>query len=246
MTFRPCVVVPVYNHGDGAHALAERLAPLRLPTIMVNDGSAPPCTVELRRLAAQHDWLLLLEHGDNQGKGGAVLSGLREAHAKGFSHALQIDADGQHNASDIPRFLALAERNPRAMIAGEPQFDASMPRGRYLARYLTHVWVWIETLSFTIRDSMCGFRVYPLDQVIGIANRCHLGRRMDFDPEIMVRLYWQGVPIVSVPTRVTYPEHGQSNFRLLQDNALITWMHIRLVFGMLWRAPLLVYRRATS
>ncbi len=246
MIFRPCVLVPIYNHGAGACALAERLAPLRLPTIIVNDGSAPPSTAELRCLAAQHDWLQLLEHADNQGKGSAVLTGLREAHARGFSHALQIDADGQHNADDIPRFLTIAEQNPQAVIAGEPQFDASVPKVRYIARYLTHVWVWIETLSFAIRDSMCGFRVYPVGPVIDIANRCRLGRRMDFDSEILVRLYWQGVQVVSLPTSVIYPQHGLSNFRLLQDNVLITWMHVRLVFGMLRYAPRLLYRRIMS
>ena len=243
MTFSPCVVVPVYDHEDGARALTKRLAPLKLPTIMVNDGSGDSCTVELRRLAQLYDWLHLMEHVRNQGKGGAVLSGMREAHARGFTHALQIDADGQHDVGDIPRFLRLAENHPQAMVAGEPQFDASIPRLRYMARYLTHVWVWIETLSFTIRDSMCGFRVYPIGPVIGLANRCRLGRHMDFDTDIMVRLYWLGMPIVSVPTKVIYPLGGRSNFRLLKDNALITWMHLRLVLGMLRRAPTLICRR---
>lgn len=246
MTFHPCVVVPVYNHAAGARTLAQRLDAMHLATIMVNDGSGADCTSELRDLTKKYDWLEVLEHSHNQGKGGAVLSGLRQAYARGFSHALQIDADGQHDARDIPRFLALAERNPTALIAGQPQFDASAPKGRFVARYLTHVWVWIETLSFTIRDSMCGFRVYPLEQVIGLADSCRLGQRMDFDPEVMVRLHWRGVRILSVPTRVVYPEDGQSGFRLVLDNVLITRMHVRLVFGMLWRAPLLLYRKAAS
>jgi len=246
MTFHPCVVVPVYNHGAGARALAERLDAMHLPVIMVNDGSTPDCTAELRGLAQRYDWLEVLEHSENQGKGGAVLSGLRQAYARGYSHALQIDADGQHDPNDIPRFLEIAEHNPAALIAGQPQFDASAPKGRFVARYLTHVWVWIETLSFAIRDSMCGFRVYPLEQVIGLADSCRLGKRMDFDPEVMVRLHWLGVEILSLPTKVVYPADGQSGFRLVLDNVLITRMHVRLVFGMLWRAPMLLYRRATS
>ncbi len=235
MTFRVCIVVPVFNHGSGAAALAEKLANTALPTIMVDDGSDDTCRAVLQALSVRHDWLKLLEHTENRGKGAAVLTGLRAAHAQGFSHAVQIDADGQHDPGDIPRFLACAEANPDAVIAGCPMFDKSVPRGRLVARYLTHVWVWIETLSLTIRDSMCGFRVYPLAQVVRLADRVRLGRRMDFDPEILVRLHWEGVSILAFPTKVTYPADGSSHFKLWRDNCLISWMHTRLFFGMLWR-----------
>ncbi len=243
MSFRPCIIVPVYNHGAEAGSLAERLAPLKLPTLIVDDGSDAASAAALAALMRRHDWIQVLRHQENAGKGAAVMTGLRRAGALGFSHALQIDADGQHDTGDIPRFLATAEAYPRALVAGCPLFDASQPKGRHAARYLTQVWVWIETLSFTIRDSMCGFRVYPLAPVGELLQRARLGRRMDFDPEIMVRLHWQGVPIVSLPTRVTYPAGGLSNFRLWHDNYLITRMHIRLVFGMLWRAPRLLVRK---
>lgn len=244
MSFRACIVVPVYNHGPGACTLAARLEPLGLRTILVNDGSHADCAEMLRQLSATHDWIEIVEHERNRGKGGAVLSGLRTARTQGFTHALQIDADGQHDTGDIPRFLSLASENPGAVVTGRPVFDASAPKGRQLARYLTHVWVWIETLSFTIRDSMCGFRVYPLEPVLQLADRTKLGQRMDFDPEVLVRLFWMGIPVVSLPTAVSYPKDGVSHFRILHDNLLITRMHVRLVFGMLWRAPLLLYRRA--
>lgn len=246
MKFRPCVVVPVYNHASGARSLAERLRPLSLHTFLVNDGSHADCTKVLRELSDANDWLEVIEHEKNRGKGGAVLSGLRAARAQGFTHALQIDADGQHDTNDIPRFLKLASENPKAVVTGRPLFDSSAPKGRRIARWITHVWVWIETLSFTIRDSMCGFRVYPLEQVLYLADRTKLGQRMDFDPEILVRLVWKRVPILSLPTIVSYPADGESHFRMLHDNLLITRMHIRLVFGMLWRAPMLLYRRKLS
>ena len=213
-------------------------APLDLRVFFVNDGSADDTALRLAEIEKQYPAVRVVGHAENRGKGAAVVSGLRAAHDEGFSHALQIDADGQHDAGDIPRFLALAERNPGAVIAGQPVFDASVPTGRLIARYLTHVWIWVETLSFAIRDSMCGFRVYPLAPVIGVADRTRLGRRMDFDPEILVRLHWDGVAIMSLPTRVIYPEGGSSHFRLWLDNWLITRMHIRLVFGMLWRVLL--------
>lgn len=243
MTFRACIVVPVYNHARQAQVLVQRLAELGQPVILVNDGSGPADTEILRGLSNAHDAVSLVERRDNGGKGAAVKSGLKEAYRRGFTHALQIDADGQHDVGDIPKFLALAKCHPEAVVTGEPLYDESIPRGRLFARYLTHFWVWVETLSFTIRDSMCGFRVYPLQPVVDLLEGSRLGDRMDFDPEVLVRLSWRGIRIVSLPTRVIYPENGLSHFRLFEDNLLITRMHIRLVLGMLWRLPVLLSRK---
>ncbi len=235
IVFKECIVVPVYNHGAGAAALAERLVPLNIPTFMINDGSDLDTQTALHKLMEQHDWITVVDHSENQGKGAAVLTGLRAAAATGFTHALQIDADGQHDSDEIPRFLAIAAKHPDDVIIGHPEYDESVPKGRLIARYFTHVWVWFETLSFTIKDSMCGFRVYPLAAVIPVADKVSIGQRMDFDPEILVRLHWEGVVIRSLRTRVSYPVGGQSHFRLWVDNWLISWMHTRLVIGMLWR-----------
>lgn len=243
MTPRFCIVVPVFNHAAGAKTLVGKLQPLGLSTILVNDGSVPQQSAALGDLATAHEWVTVVEHAKNRGKGAAVQSGLREASARGFTHALQIDADGQHDTGDIPALLDLARRHPDAVITGQPVYDASVPTGRLLARYLTHVWVWVETLSFAIKDSMCGFRVYPLHRVLPLLDRTCLGSRMDFDPEVLVRLFWLGTPIITKPTRVTYPEGGISYFRLFEDNLLITRMHVRLVLGMLWRLPTLLARK---
>jgi glycosyltransferase involved in cell wall biosynthesis len=243
VNFHPCIVTPVYNHEAGAAALTEQLAQYGLPLIMVNDGSDSDCTAVLHKLKAAHDWVEVIDHAENQGKGGAVMTGLNAAYERGFSHALQIDADGQHNSDDIPRFLEASEQDLNAIVIGRPKYDQSIPMARLIGRYATHVWVWIETLSFTIKDSMCGFRVYPLARVSQMLSSVHLGKRMDFDPEILVRLYWEDVPIVSLTTRVIYPPGTKSHFRMWEDNWLISLMHTRLVFGMLWRAPRLLWRK---
>jgi glycosyltransferase involved in cell wall biosynthesis len=213
---------------------------------MVNDGSDAATSAILQDLVKRHDGVVILEHAMNQGKGAAVLTGLRAAQVHGHSHAVQLDADGQHNAEDIPKFLKLARENPDSVIAGCPQFDASVPKGRLIARYITHVWVWVETLSFDIKDSMCGFRVYPLEPVLRLAARTPLGLRMDFDIEILVRLHWDGVSIHSVPTKVTYPAGGQSHFMFWRDNGLISWMHTKLVSEMLWRVVRFRFWRSDS
>ena len=122
------------------------------------------------------------------------MAGCDAAQAAGFTHALQIDADGQHDVADAARLLEVARRQPAAMISGEAIYDSTVPRSRRYGRYLTHVWVWINTLSFEIRDSMCGLRVYPLAATCAMWQRPHVGQRMDFDTEIMVRLCWRGVP----------------------------------------------------
>lgn len=240
---RTCAVVPVFDH-EGA--IGETTAGLRrhgLRVILVDDGSGPACAAELQRISGFDPAVSLVRLPENRGKGAAVLAGLKAAAAQGYSHALQIDADGQHDSSDVPRFLAASEAEPLALICGRPLFDASVPRHRLYLRYLTHVMVWLNTLSFDIPDSMCGLRVYPLSVVLPVLEAEPPGSRMDFDVEVLVRLHWHGMAMHWLPTRVSYPLDGRSHFRLVRDNWLITLMHTRLFFGMLRRAPGMVARR---
>lgn len=242
--FKPVALVPVYDHERAIGATVQGILAHPLRCLLVDDGSSPACELILRDLAASHpERVHLIRLPRNQGKGGAVMAGLEEAARMGFTHALQIDADGQHGASSIPRFLALAQASPDAMICGYPVYDESVPRARLLARYLTHVWVCVNTLSFAVRDSMCGLRVYPLGRVLALVREVRLGRRMQFDTEVLVHLVWRGVPIVNEPTRVTYPADGVSHFRVWHDNVLISSMHARLFLGMLRRLPVLLWRK---
>jgi glycosyltransferase involved in cell wall biosynthesis len=241
---RPAIVVPFYNHERAiAHTVAG-LRPYRLPCWIVDDGSDPRCAPVLEQLVREEgEWLRLLRYSPNQGKGEAVMRGLRAAAAAGHTHGVQIDADGQHDAGDLARLLEQAVQHPLAVICGVPVYDGSVPRSRLYGRYITHVWVWINTLSFDIRDSMCGFRVYPLGPALHVCNRQRIGRRMQFDTDILVRLHWQGLRVINVPTRVTYPFDGVSHFDLWRDNLRISGMHARLFFGMLLRLPRLLARR---
>ena len=242
--FQPWVVVPVYEHEHAIGTTIQQVLPHRVPVLLVDDGSGVSCAAVLRALADRHaGQVSLLRLEKNGGKGAAVMAGMRHAATFGASHVLQIDADGQHDTADVPRFLAEAEAHPHAVINGRPVYDESVPLGRLVGRYATHVWVWINTLSLDIADSMCGFRAYPLAATLALLDRESVGTRMDFDIEIIVRLHWAGVPIRNLPTRVTYPLDGVSHFRLWRDNARISAMHARLFFGMLWRAPRLLLRR---
>ncbi len=239
-------IIPVYNHPDTMADMLRGVLASGQDCIMVDDGSEVRCAAVLDALAAEHaPRVELLRLAQNQGKGAAMIAGMRRAQQRGFTHAVQIDADGQHATADIAGFAALSRQHPLAMVCGAPVYDHSVPKARLYGRYATHVWVWINTWSLDIRDSMCGFRVYPLAASLRAWDSAHIGRRMEFDTEILVRMHWQGVPFVTQFTRVTYPQDGLSHFRMLRDNLLISRMHARLFAGMLLRSPLLLWRKLT-
>lgn len=240
--FAPCALIPIYNHKNTIARTVQAVRAQGLPVIVVDDGSDADTRAVLDTLAGDGN-IQLLRLPRNQGKGAALVAGLLAAREAGHTHALQIDADGQHDTGDVPRFLAESRHQPQAMVCGRAVYDDSVPKARLYGRYLTHACVWAETLSLAIDDSMCGYRLYPLDETCAEIARAPLPARMDFDTEIAVRLLWRGVPVRNVPTRVIYPEDGLSHFRMLHDNARITAMHTRLLLGMLPRAPRLLWRR---
>ncbi len=240
---KPCIIIPVYNHEHAIAQVISKLKPFGIPCLLVNDGSSAACTEVLEDCARQEaGWLTLLNRPENGGKGAAVIDGFNAAQRLGYTHAIQIDADGQHNIDDIPRFLEAGRLNPEAMILGQPVFDESVPKNRLYGRRVTNLWIAINTVSSAIADGMCGFRLYPLAAVGKLINTTRIAQGMDYDIEIVVRLYWQGVEAINIPTAVCYPYDGVSHFRLLHDNVMISKTHARLFFGMLIRFPQLILR----
>ncbi|MBP3141403.1 glycosyltransferase family 2 protein [Aliivibrio fischeri] len=241
--FRPCFLIPCYNHGKTTPAVVESLMSYGYPMIIVDDGSENETKRILEEVTQNNESITLITLAENQGKGGAVIAGIEKAYQQSYSHAIQIDADGQHDLEALSKLIAESQEHPTALISGQPIYDESVPKSRLYGRYATHIWVWIETLSFAIKDSMCGFRSYPIGPTINILERAVLGRRMDFDTEIMVRMYWNETDIRFINTRVIYPEDGISHFDALWDNVKISWMHTKLFFGMLPRIPSLLKRK---
>lgn len=238
-----CIVVPVYNHPHYLAELVQYLQRFPYPVILVNDGSNAECTAILHQLAQQYEQVELVEHPVNMGKGQAVMSGLQHASRLGMTHVLQLDADGQHCWEDVAKFIEISQQHPQAMVIGQPVFDASIPKKRLYGRYVTHFWVWLNSLSFEIKDSMCGFRIYPLAKTLAVLDAVAFQPRMGFDSEILVRLKWENTPFVNVPTRVIYPEHGVSHFNVWRDNLGLSQTHARLFGGMLLRFPKLVWHK---
>lgn len=240
-------VVPVYNHGSTTGAVVAGLRANGLPVIIVDDGCDAVSARQLDQLVAEigetAPAVTLVRHTENRGKGVAMASGFLAAKEADATHVLQVDADGQHDLEAMPRFMAAMMARPEAVICAYPVYDESVSRTRFFARYITHVFIWIESLSMRIKDSMCGFRIYPLDRVLPLLPALRRSARMDFDSDIIVRLDWSEVPIINMPVRVSYPLDGISNFRLLRDNLRISRMHASLLGGMIVRFPRLLARR---
>jgi glycosyltransferase involved in cell wall biosynthesis len=239
----PCLLITIYNHGATIGALLEALAPLDLPCLVVDDGSDEETAKILDRLDSACAWVRLERRARNGGRGAALKTGYRLAARLGYTHAVQIDADGQHPAGAVPELLEAARRRPDALVLGSPVFDANAPRSRRYGRWISRFWVWLETCSLAIRDPLCGLRCVPLAPVLRVLERVRCGDHMQFDPEIAVRLVWEGLPVVNVATRISYPADGISHFQMFRDNVRISWLHARLFFGMFPRAPRLLARR---
>jgi glycosyltransferase involved in cell wall biosynthesis len=238
-----CILIPYFNHPDAIGSVVDQLLPYNLNIIIVDDGSGAHSKKCLTPLL-QSFRVTLVTRIINGGKGAAVITGMREALEQGYTHALQVDADGQHDLAKIPELIKLYELNPEKIISGMPVYDETVPTNRKLWRYATHILVWIHTLSLEIKDSMCGFRIYPLRKTLEVIDsKVKFGQRMDFDIEVLVRAQWAGLHTKQLPVAVRYPIDGVSHFQLFNDNFLITKMHIRLFFGMLMNSPKLLLRK---
>lgn len=240
------VLIPSYNPGPKVYETVRAARQYWNPVWVVVDGSTDGTTAGLQAMAADDSGLRVIALPRNMGKGAAVLHGLDQAAAQGYTHVLTMDSDGQHPADLIPGFMAESMRQPSRMVLGKPVFDASAPALRVKGRQVSNWWANLETLWAGIGDSLFGFRVYPVEPLRAVMRGQRWMRRFDFDPEAVVRLCWRGVMPVNVDAPVRYfsaDEGGVSHFRYLRDNTLLTWMHTRLFFGFALRLPLLVIRK---
>jgi predicted LPLAT superfamily acyltransferase len=240
---RLCAVIPTCNHTSALDAILTRLDAAGLPVIVIDDGSSAGNAELLRAICARHANSELQRHSFNGGKGFAVMCGLARAAERGFSHAVQVDADGQHDLDALGRLIAAAERNPDAIVTGAPLYDDSAPAARRFGRKLTTFWVRVNTLSFRLPDAMCGFRVYPVEATLALVRKSVRSLRMDFDIELLVKAHWARIAVAPVPVKVIYPEGNLSNFQMVADNVRLAKMQTRLFFGMLWRIPSLVFSK---
>lgn len=243
------VLIPSYDTGPRLLDTVRDARDAWTPVWVVVDGSTDGSDHAVAARAAADAGLRVLHLPRNGGKGAAVLHGARAAAAAGYTHALVMDADGQHPADHISAFMAASMDRPDAMVLGRPVFGTEAPRLRVWGRKVSNTWTELETLWAGVRDSLFGFRVYPLRPLVALMDGTRWMRGFDFDPEAAVRLCWRGTAPVSLPAPVRYltaKEGGVSHFRYGRDNILLAWMHLRLMCGFLLRLPFLLRRWAVG
>ena len=243
---KPCLLIPIYDHKDQIRAVLDSLAGFGLDCIVVDDGSGIETRMVLDAAEKDYRWLEVYHRDVNGGRGAALVSGYRLAAKRGFSHAIQLDADGQHNARDVPRFVEAIGTHSDALVLGTPIFDETVPKSRLYGRQLSRFMVWLTTLSMDVSDPLCGFRGIPLAATLDLIEHVEMGHHMEFDPQLIIRLHWRGVPVINLPTKVVYDSEGLSHFDFVRDNLRLIGVYIRALGGMLLRSPHLLMRRANS
>lgn len=238
-------VIPVYKHGSTLKAVIDSLRQYELPVIVVDDGNDSANKELINAVCSSYSKSILVVNKKNKGKGGAVCEAVKEAHKRGITHIFQIDADGQHDAGRCKTFLDASVNNPESLICGYPEYDESVPAKRKNGREISNNYVRFVTLTSKkeVVDTMCGYRIYPVEKFYKIIKTSFIDRYMGFDSEILVRMIWKKTPVINLPVKVTYPAGGTSNFRMIRDNVHISFMFARMTIGMLLRLPVLVCRK---
>lgn len=244
--FKPCILIPVYRHGKACVQVVESILQYGIPIILVDDGNAEEAKAFLRSIKNSHPQVEIVTLSKNMGKGGAFKAGVIFAKNAGFSHILQIDADGQHDSKRIPFFLEKSFSSPEKLICGYPEYDESAPGHRKNAHAFANTWCAIITWSRKITDALCGFRVYPTEPTYRFVQKKFFDKRMGFDVEILIKLMWSGVDVEFYPVKVTYPSDGISNFHAFRDNVRISWVFTKLCLKMILLSPYLLWKKAFS
>ncbi len=218
---RAAIVIPSKdNVATIADVVTRSLA--QLPDVYVVDDGC----VDGTGAAAEVAGATVLTHPVNRGKGAALLTAFERLVEDGFTHAICLDADGQHLPEEVPRFLAALRREPFAIHLGVRDMAGAPGRSTF-GRDFSNFWVWAET-GHRVGDSQSGFRVYPVNETLALGLG---GGRYELEVEVLVRAMWRGMPVRDLPCGVYYPDPDErvSSFRPLHDNARISWMNTRLV-----------------
>ena len=237
-------VIPVYRHGSTLEAVVKSLVSFNFPIIVVDDGNDEENRAFITEVAEKYSLVTLVTREKNGGKGRAMIDGIYKAHEIGLTHILQLDSDGQHDAGKAERFFKLSEEHPQSIICGYPEYEQDAPRSRVNGRKFANGWIHIVTLSNSIKDAMIGFRIYPVEPFIKmVKHTLYIDGRMGFDIEVLVRQFWQGVPVISEPVKVFYPADGISNYNYFTDTLRVSGTYARLCLGLIPRLPLLLFRK---
>ena len=222
---KTCVIIPVYNSEKLIADVLKSVLQYTENLIVVNDGSTDGTLDALKK----NSEITLVSYEKNRGKGYALQQGFRKAAEMGFTHAVTMDADGQHLATDIATLVQVSEKQPDALIIGARKFDnPNMPRGNIFANNFSNFWFMVQT-GKRLPDTQTGFRVYPLQK---IGKMRLFTNRYEAELEMLVRSAWRNIPIISQPINVYYPpiEERHSHFRGGKDFFRISVLNTVLCF----------------
>ena len=221
---RVAIVIPVYNHAPRVRAVVEQALKTPYPVYVVDDGSTDGSADTLADLPA----VSLLRHPSNRGKGAAILTGFQAVRSVADS-AITLDADGQHDPSDIPQLVEALPRGERPIVVGcRAGMDGPhTPWTSRFGRSFSNFWVYLSG-GHRVADSQSGFRLYPLPETLQLDVRA---RRYQFEVEVLVRAKWKGTPVRQATVEVTYPPGDAriSHFRPFVDFWRNTRVFTRLI-----------------
>jgi glycosyltransferase involved in cell wall biosynthesis len=233
------VLIPAFNAGSRLATTLLSALEEWSPVWVVDDGSTDDSVDAAQRMAQRDPRVRVIARPRNGGKGAAIETGLAAALAAGFTHVLTLDADGQHPSQRIRPFMEASMASPDSLVLGRPVFGPDAPRLRLYGRKLSIWLAWAEILGSGIDDPLFGFRVYPAAALRRALAETRFARGFDFDPEVAVRMAWQGSPLLNLPAPCRYlapADGGVSHFRYVRDNRRLFGLHARLLTQLvLWR-----------
>lgn len=242
-TWTYCFLIPVYNHA----ALLEQAIPsfliFGIPLIIVDDGSNQENKAILKKIIDRHPDIVLISNTKNSGKGWAIKQGIEYCKQHAIDFAFQVDADNQHRLATIPAFINRSKMQTtiKHAIIGYPIYDDTVPSIRKDGRKVSNFFVSITTLTPNVRDSLCGFRIYPVTETWRIYRNPFISKRMPIDMELLTRLYWNGTSIIYMPVEVTYPKDGSSHYKAFRDTVILSAKHALLCCEMFFRFPIILF-----
>ncbi|MEO2060067.1 MAG: DUF2062 domain-containing protein [Mesonia sp.] len=221
-----CVIIPTYNNQNTLKRVIDGVLEYTENLLVINDGS----TDDTAAILANYPQIHTIHFKENRGKGNALKKGFQEAEKLGFKYAITLDSDGQHYPKDLPKFIEQLQQTHEKplLIIGSRQMDSpGVPQGNSFGNIFSSWWVYIET-GYNLKDTQCGFRLYPLE----IVNNIKLFTpKFEFEIEIMVKSAWRGVELKNIPIDVLYdPKERVTHFRPVIDITRITLLNIWFVF----------------
>ena len=207
------IIIPAFNPPDSFLSLLKTISTIsKLTTIIIDDGSFPEIIIK-------NPEIIILRNKQNQGKGFSLLKAFNYAQENGFTHAVTLDADSQHDPKLIEMFLEVNENI--SLVLGTRKFGKDMPCHRRISNKLTSL-----IISFLsgemIQDSQCGYRRYKLNE---ICSEIFIETGFQFESEILIKLLNKKCSYHQIDIPTIYGNEKSSI-----HNIIDTLKFVRLIF----------------